>query len=131
MRRRFGFLCHSALETQGAIHALGIGMSGIQPSSVPVRIPSFTIVSSLSYSLPEAGAKLISITCIDADGQVVTGPIEHSADFPTPAGATDGTFNVICNIQTVEIPDYGDYAWILAIGPSEIDRFPLAITKPA
>lgn len=126
----FAFLCDSAQESGGKIHALGIGFDTILAPNVPATHPLLTVVAQLRYSITEAGAKSLAIRAVDADGQNIVEPIDRTIEFPTPPRRPTNTARLIIALTAVRFASYGDYSVHIAINGSEIARLPLTVAAP-
>ena len=130
MNVEFAFLCDSAEESGGKIHALGIGFDSILASSVPAVHPLLTVVAQLRYSVAEAGSKALAIRAVDADGQNIVNPIDRDIEFPMPPRHPTNTARLIIALNAVQFSSYGDYSVHVAINGSEIARLPLTVVQP-
>jgi hypothetical protein len=126
----FAFLCDSAQESGGKIHALGIGFDSILAQSVPAIHPMLTVVAQLRYSIAEAGMKALAIRAVDADGQNIVNPIDRQIAFPEPPRRPTNTARLIIALTSVRFASYGDYSVHVAINGSEVARLPLTVVQP-
>jgi hypothetical protein len=126
----FAFLCDSAQESGGKVHALGIGFDSILAQSVPATHPMLTVVAQLRYSVAEAGAKALAIRAVDADGQNIVSPIDRQIEFPEPPRRPTNTARLIIALTGVRFTSYGDYSVHVAINGSEVARLPLTVVAP-
>lgn len=130
MNVEFAFLCDSAQESGGKIHALGIGVDSILAQSVPATHPMLTVVTQLRYSVAEAGSKALAIRAVDADGQNIVNPIDRQIEFPAPPRRPTNTARLIIALTAVRFASYGDYSVHVALNGSEIARLPLTVVQP-
>lgn len=131
MNLDFAFLCDSAQESGGKVHALGIGIDTINAAQVPVTHPLLTVVVQLRYSVAEAGDKSLAVRLIDADGREVVNAVGGTIAFPTPEGARTNTARLIVAFGGVNFAAYGDYAVHVAINGAEVADLPVAVRPPA
>jgi len=127
MNLDFAFLCDSAQESGGKVHALGIGIDTINAAAVPVTHPLLTVVVQLRYSVAEAGDKSLAVRLIDADGRDVVNAVSGTISFPTPEGARTNTARLIVAFGGVNFAAYGDYAVHVAINGTEVADLPVAV----
>lgn len=127
MNLDFAFLCDSAQESGGKVHALGIGIDTINAAGVPVTHPLLTVVVQLRYSVAEAGDKSLAVRLIDADGRDVVNAVGGTISFPTPEGARTNTARLIVAFGGVNFAAYGDYAVHVAINGTEVADLPVAV----
>ncbi|MBX7110587.1 MAG: hypothetical protein K1X87_01925 [Dehalococcoidia bacterium] len=127
MNLDFAFLCDSAQEGGGKVHALGIGFDTINAAQVPVTYPLLTIVVQLRYSIAEAGDKSISIRLIDADGRDIVTPVAQTVPFPAPEGARSNAARLIVAFGGVNFATYGDYAAHVTLNGSEVASLPIVV----
>lgn len=130
MHLDFAFLCDSAQESGGKVHALGIGLDTVHTPQVPATHPLLTVVIQLRYSVAEAGDKALSVRLIDADGRDVVNAVNHTVPFPTPEGARSNTARLIVAFGGVNFTAYGDYAVHVAVNGAEVADLPLAVARP-
>jgi hypothetical protein len=126
----FAFLCDSAQEGAGKIHALGIGVDTIFAQGVPATHPVLTVVAQLRYSVAEGGTKALAIRAVDADGHNIVPPIDRDLDFPEPSGGPTSSARLIIALNSIRFDSYGDYSVHVAINGSEIARLPLTVVTP-
>ena len=131
MRCNYSFLCDFAQETGGGkLNALGIGWSNIRASALPAIHPQMTFAASLSGTIAEAGTKKVELRLIDADGADVIPPVEVDLDFAVQEPALEGTLNLVLNLNGVQFPKYGQYAFHLVLQGNEIARAPFSVVAP-
>lgn len=130
MNLDFAFLCDSAQEGGGKVHALGIGFDTINAAQIPATHPLLTVVVQLRYSVDEAGDKPISVRLIDADGRDVVTAVNHTVPFPSPEGARSNTARLLVAFGGVNFTAYGDYAVHVVVDGSEVADLPIAIVRP-
>lgn len=130
MNVEFAFLCDSAQESGGKIHALGIGLESITAPRVPAMLPTVTVVAQMRYSIAEAGKKALAIRAVNADGQNIVDPIDREIEFPMPPRRTTNTGRLIIALTSVRFESYGDYSVHVALNGSEIARLPLTVVQP-
>lgn len=127
MNVEFAFLCDSAQESGGKIHALGIGLENIAAPRLPAMLPTVTVVTQLRYSIAEAGKKALAIRAVNADGQNMVDPIDREIEFPIPPRRTTNTGRLIIALNSLRFESYGDYSVHVALNGSEIARLPLSV----
>jgi len=127
----FAFLCDSAQEGGGKVHALGIGLDTITAGQVPATHPLVTVVVQLSYSLTEAGEKPITVRLIDADGRDVVNAVTGDVTFPPPEGTRANTARLIVAFGGVNFTAYGDYAVHVTVSGAEVADLPIAVRPPS
>lgn len=130
MNVEFAFLCDSAQEGGGKIHALGIGVDTILAMGLPATHPMLTVVAQLRYSVAEAGTKALAIRAVDADGGNIVTPIDRQLEFPVPPAGPTNSARLIIALNSVRFERYGDYAVHIAIGGTEIASLPLNVVAP-
>ncbi|MEZ4554779.1 MAG: hypothetical protein AB7L91_08145 [Dehalococcoidia bacterium] len=131
MNLDYAFLCDSAQEGGGKVHALGIGFDTIAAAGAPVTHPLLTVVLQLRYSVAEAGDKALSVRLIDADGRNVVNPVDHTVPFPSPEGARTNTARLIVAFAGVQFAAFGDYAVHVTVNGGEIASLPLSLVPAA
>lgn len=129
MNLEFAFLCDTAQESGGKIHALGIGFDTIGTQQVPVVHPMLTVVAQVRYTMAEAGQKSLAIRLIDADGRNVVNPIDGTIAFPDPSGRPASIARLIIALGGVNFTSFGDYAVHIAINGTEIASLPLSVAR--
>ncbi len=129
MDLEFAFLCDSAQESGGKIHALGIGFDSIAAASVPVTHPMLSVVAQIRYSVAEAGQKALAIRAIDADGGNIVNPIDGQVEFPVPPRGSTSIARLIIALGGVNFASYGDYAVHIALNGNEVARLPLTVVQ--
>ena len=131
MRCDYAFLCDFAQQDgSGKISALGIGWSNITAAHVPVAHPQMSFVASLTGTIAETGMKKVEVSLIDADGGQVLPTLEAEIDFAVREPALEGNLNLIFNLNNVDLPRYGQYAFHLVVQSNEIARVPFSVVAP-
>jgi hypothetical protein len=126
----FAFLCDSAQESGGKIHALGIGFDSILAPSMPVTHPAITVVAQLRYSMDEAGQKALAVRAIDADGRSIVNPIDRQIEFPTPPGRPSNVARLIIGLTGVHFISYGDYAVHITLDGASVAQLAFSVVQP-
>ena len=129
MQCAYAFLCDFAQESGGKHNALGIGLSVIQASSVPVILPQISFVASLTGTIAEAGTKKAEFRLIDADGTDVIPPWTADVAFPVQEPALEGRVNIIFTLNGVSFSKYGPYAFHLVVQGNEMARAPFSVIE--
>ena len=121
------FLCDSATDDRGKLHALGIGIDGVQGDSLPMTHPRFIIVCVVGYSAAEAGDKQMGIRLLDPDARDTIPPIEQGITFSTREGVVDAKARVIVEVNNVTFQSTGPYAFHVVIDGNEMARLPVNV----
>ena len=124
----FAFLCDSAQESGGKVHALGIGIDGIFAPSVPAT-HSVVLVAQFRYWASEAGTRAMAVRLIDADGHSLSAA-EGQIAFGDPGDSPTGVARVLLTLAALPFERYGDYAIHIAIADGEPVRLPLRVMAP-
>ena len=92
MTTDLAFLCDSALEDRGKLHALGVGIDGVSGGSLPMTHPRFVVVCVMRYSVVEAGDKRMVIRLLtpDARGRRSAHRARHHAPRARRGGGRHG-----------------------------------------
>ena len=128
----YGFICDHADQTGGKLDAIGIGFDAIFAPDVPVIHPHMSIVFRLRYSVAEAGNKVLNIRLIDSDGQPVgqTEGLDMPVELQAPPSGTTGKLNIVGNLNGIEFPQYGDYAFHILVDGHEMHRIGFEVAQP-
>lgn len=129
MNTELAFLCDSATDDRGKLHALGIGIDSVQGNSLPLTHPRFIIVCVVNYSAAEAGDKRMAIRLLDPDAQDTITPIEQGITFSTRQGVVDSKARIIVEVNNVTFNSAGPHAFHLVIDGSEMARLPLNVSR--
>ena len=124
----FAFLCDSAQESGGKVHALGIGIDGIFAPTVPAT-HSVVLVAQFRYWASEAGSRPLAVRLIDADGKSLSAAdgqivLADTSDSPT------GVARLLITLAALPFESYGDYAVHITVGEDEMVRLPLRVMAP-
>ena len=109
------------------MHALGIGIDGVQGDSLPMTHPRFIIVCVVGYSAAEAGDKQMGIRLLDPDARDTIPPIEQGITFSTREGVVDAKARVIVEVNNVTFQSTGPYAFHVVIDGNEMARLPVNV----
>ena len=131
MRVNYVFLCdYAQQEASGKLNALGIGWSNVTAQSVPAVHQQMTFVASLSGTIAESGTKAVEVHLIDADGAQVIPVLSGSVEFVVQEPALEGNLNLIFNLNDVEFPKYGQYAFHLVVQGNDMAQVPFSVVAP-
>lgn len=121
------FLCDSALEDRGKLHALGVGIDRISGGSLPMTHPRFVVVCVMRYSVMEAGDKRMVIRLLTPDARDAVPPIERDIALPVRDGVVDATARIIAEVNGVTFNQGGPHAFHIAIDGAEVARLPINV----
>ena len=128
MNTELAFLCDSATDDRGKLHALGIGIDTVQGDSLPLTHPRCIIVCVVGYSAAEAGDKRMAIRLLDPDAQDTITPIEQGITFSTRQGVVDSKARIIVEVNSVTFSSPGPHAFHLVIDGNEMARLPVNVS---
>ena len=128
MNTEVAFLCDSALEDRGKLHALGIGIDGLSGAALPITHSRLVVVCIVHHSTVEAGDKRLEIRLLDPDAQDVIPAIERTITFASREGVFDGRARIIVEVNNVTFPKAGPHAVYVVIDGNEMARLPLSVT---
>ena len=129
MNTELAFLCDSATDDRGKLHALGIGIDSVQGDSLPMTHPRFIIVCVVVYSAAEAGEKRMGIRLLDPDARDTITPIEQGITFSPREGVVDAKARIIVEVNSVTFNSAGPHAFHVVIDGSEMARLPLNVSR--
>ena len=127
MNTELAFLCDSAADDRGKLHALGIGIDSVHGDALPLTHPRFIIVCVVNYSSVEAGEKRMGIRLLDPDAQDTIPPIEQSITFSPRQGVVDSKARIIVEVNSVSFNSAGPHAFHVVIDGTEMARLPLNV----
>ena len=132
MHTNFAFLCDAAAQgAEGKLHALGIGISQLRASQVPVQRPVMVLVAQIAFAHDEIGAHPLAIRVIDPDGGNVVPPVDGQIAFSAPDEALSPVAQVVVELNLVTFPRYGVYSIELAIDGQSIASLPIEVLPAA
>ena len=132
MRCDYVFVCDHAQDSRdGKLHALGIGWAELRAASVPVRHPHMTFVAGLQGTIAESGKKSVKLSLIDADGADIIPPLEAEVELRVREPAIEGRLNIVLNLNGLQFPQFGQYAFHLVIQGNELARVPFSVVEAA
>lgn len=124
----FAFLCDSAQESGGKVHALGIGIDGIFAPVLPTTHP-VVLVAQFRYWASETGSRPLAVRLIDADGRAMSAADGQIA-FAATADSPTGVARLLLTLAALPFEHYGDYAIHVTVGDDEMVRLPLRLMAP-
>lgn len=128
MYTELAFLCDSATDDRGKLHALGIGIDSVQGDALPMTHPRFIIVCVVNYSAVEAGDKRMAIRLLDPDAQDTIPPIEQGIAFSPREGIVDAKARIIVEVNSVTFNSAGPHAFHVVLDGNEMARLPLNVS---
>ena len=129
MNTELAFLCDSATDDRGKLHALGIGIDSVQGDALPMTHPRFIIVCVVNYSSAEAGDKRMAIRLLDPDARNTITPIEQGITFSPRDGVVDAKARIIVEVNSVTFNSAGPHAFHVVIDGNEMARLPLNVSR--
>lgn len=129
MNTELAFLCDSATDDRGKLHALGIGIDSVQGDALPMTHPRFIIVCVVNYSAAEAGDKRMAIRLLDPDARDTITPIEQGITFSPRDGVVDAKARIIVEVNSVTFNSAGPHAFHVVIDGNEMARLPLNVSR--
>lgn len=127
MNTELAFLCDSALDDRGKLHALGIGIDHVAGPALPMTHPRFVVVCVVRYSPLETGDKRMSIRLLDPDANDGMPPVEEVIAFPARPGVVDANARIIAEVNGVTFQQAGPHAFHIAIDGNEMARLPITV----
>ena len=127
MNTKLSFLCDSAFDDRGKLHALGIDIDTVQGDAFPMTHPRFIIVCVVQYSTAEAGDKRMQIRLLDPDAQDVIDPIAEGISFSAREGVVDANARIIAEVNNVVFRQAGPHAFHVVIDGNEMARLPVNV----
>lgn len=124
----FAFLCDSAQESGGKVHALGIGIDGIFAPTLPAT-HSVVLVAQFRYWASEAGSRPLAVRLIDADGKALSAA-DGQIMFADPSDSPTGVARLLLTLAALPFEHYGDHAVHVTIAEDEMVRLPLRVMAP-
>ncbi len=127
MNTELAFLCDSATDDRGKLHALGIGIDAVQGDALPLTHPRFIIVCVVNYSAAEVGEKRMAIRLLNPDAQDTIAPIEQPITLAARQGVVDTKARIIVEVNSVTFNSTGPHAFHVVIDGNEMARLPLNV----
>lgn len=109
MQVDFAFLCDAAAESDGKVHALGIGFERITVQRLPAVHPRCVAVVRFAYTRADTGSHPFRIRVLDADGRDVTPPVEGHINLELAADVDRGRANMIVDLAQLELRSIGPH----------------------
>ncbi len=136
MRVDFAFLCDAAAESNGRIHALGIGLEQVGAHSLPAVHPRAVAVIRFAFSRDDAGAREFSVRVRDADGREAIEPVRGEMTLTVAEDAAQMRANMVIELQQLTLRAYGPHEVQVRIDGEEVvalrfEVVPVAPPPPA
>ncbi|MDO9445374.1 MAG: hypothetical protein Q7K37_08645 [Dehalococcoidia bacterium] len=109
MRVDFAFLCDSAAESNGKIHALGIGLEQIGATSLPAVHPRAVAVVRFSFSRDDVGLLDFVVYVRDADWREAITPVQGEMALTMADEASQMRANMVIELQQLTLQAYGPH----------------------
>jgi hypothetical protein len=120
MRVDFAFLCDAAAESNGKIHAVGIGIEQIGATSMPAVHPKAVAVIRFSFTRADEGTRKFAVRVRDADGREVIPPVEGEINLAVPDETVQMRANMVIELQQMQIQAYGPHEVQVRIDGDEV-----------
>ena len=128
MNTELAFLCDSASDDRGKLHALGIGIDRVQGDDLPLTHPRFIIVCVVGYSAVESGEKRMGIRLLDPDARDAMNPIQQDITLSPRQGVVDSKARIIVEVNSVTFNSEGPHAFHVVIDGNEMARLPIDVS---
>ena len=130
MNTKLAFLCDSAFDDRGKLHALGIDIDTVQGESLsPLTHPRFIIVCVVRIlhrrSRRQADGRFV---CSTPTLRTVIAPIEQGITFSPRRGVVDSKARIIVEVNSVTFKSAGPHAFHVVIDGNEMARLPLNVS---
>lgn len=124
-------ICDSASDYNGKLCILG-AFDTLGSSKFPIKHPHCTLALRFIFQAEDHGPHQFEIRFVNADGQELLprGPLRFNVNVdPIPMDRYFVSRNLILNMQGLEIPAAGEYAFDLIKDGSALKRIPLQVIQ--
>lgn len=125
----FAFLCDSAQDSGGKLHALGIGVDTLHAGSLPAVHPHLSLVVRFSYGRADEGDHQFSIAVLDADGKNVVSPVGGQMTLRLDGEETRGGANLVVDLQNAQFTTYGPHEVSVSVDGHAFATLPIAVRR--
>lgn len=125
----FAFLCDSAQDSGGKLHALGIGVDMLHAGSLPAVHPHLSLVVRFSYGSADEGDHEFSIAVLDADGKNVVAPVGGQMTLRLNGEDTRGGANLVVDLQNAQFTTYGPHEVSVSVDGHAFATLPIAVRR--
>lgn len=127
----YSFLCDAATEHGGKLNALGIGIDRLAAVALPATHPRLVFVARLVFVPEDGGRHRFLARVVDADGQVVTPPVEGELQVAITPPARSTAINLLLELANVQFSNLGPHEVKLAVDGAELVTLPIEVMHPA
>lgn len=124
-------LCESASDFNGKLCILGT-FDTVGATHFPVKHPHCTLALRFLFYAEDAGPHKFEVRFVNEDGQELLprGPIKFDIDIePIPMNRYFISRNLILNMQGLELPAAGEYAFDIMKDGEAFRRIPLQVVQ--
>ena len=122
-------LCDFAqAEPTGKMNVLGT-FDRIVAKEAPVNRAVFAVAARIRFDAHEEGAKTVSLSFIDSDGQRVIPLLRAQFHLKVQANESSATLNYVMVIPQIKFARFGDYQIDLAVDGKVEATIPLYVRK--
>ncbi len=125
----FAFLCDSAQDSGGKLHALGIGVDALSAASLPAVHAHLSLVVRIAYGRGDEGEHEFSIAVLDADGKDVVAPVGGQMTLRLNSEDTAGGANLVVDLQNAQFTTYGPHEVSVSVDGNVFATLPLAVRR--
>ncbi len=122
-------LCDSAADYQGRLSILGI-FDSIFATQLPATHPQCSVALRMRFKKTEAGNHALTLHIVDYDGKMVIPALNGQFTIQLEDKQTQGSVNLVLNLQNLIFRSYGRYDVNLAIDGREIGSLPFSVSQP-
>jgi hypothetical protein len=114
----------------GKVNLLGV-FSSIYAMQVPATHPTMSLAMIFRASAGEKGRMYqVSIKLIDPDGNQIGPTPEFGLSVPQDAPGLAPAANIVINLQQLQFPKYGNYAFDILVNGNSLRQVPISIEVP-
>lgn len=125
----FAFLCDSAQDSGGKLHALGIGVDALSAAFLPAVHAHLSLVVRIAYGRADEGEHEFSIAVLDADGKDVVAPVGGQMTLHLNGEDTAGGANLVVDLQNAQFTTYGPHEVSVRVDGNVFATLPLAVRR--
>ncbi len=124
----FTFLCDAAVESDGKLTAVGVGIDTLGSGQVPFQHKRLCLVIGFHYEAEDAGERGLRLQVVEADGRDLVPRQETPISFPMP-NEPKATARFVTEHNGLQFNNWGTHEFRIFLDEELVAAVPLNVVQ--
>jgi len=124
----FTFLCDAAVESNGKLTAVGVGIDTLGSRQTPFRHSRLCLVSGFHYEAEDAGQRQLRLQIVEADGRDLVPQEEKPIVFAVPT-EPKATARFVSEYNNLQFNAWGVHEFRIFLDEEQVAVVPLNVVR--